>query len=139
MARVAGTNLPVSTKATIEIAAFIRGKQIDKVIEYLQRVVEKKAAIPYKRYKEVGHRPGMAGGRYPKNASMEIIKLLNRLKKDAASKGLDSAKLHIIHSAACRGATLWHYGRRRTRRKNTRIELIAREFEIKQEEKKKTK
>ena len=56
MVKVAGTNLPVSTKASVEITGFIKNKLADKAIEYLGDVVELKKAIPYKKFTEVGHR-----------------------------------------------------------------------------------
>ena len=99
MARVSGRGISISTKAAIEIAAFIRGKRIDNAISYLQQVIEKKKAIPYKRSTEAGHRRGqIAAGKYPLIASQEILKLLNGLKKDAQAKGLDESKLVIIHA-----------------------------------------
>jgi len=39
MVKVAGTNLPVSTKASVEITGFIKNKLADKAIEYLGDVV----------------------------------------------------------------------------------------------------
>ena len=84
MARVSGRSISISTKAAIEIATFVRGKRIDSAISYLQQVIEKKKAIPYKRSTEAGHRRGqIAAGKYPLIASQEILKLLNGLKKDA--------------------------------------------------------
>jgi len=139
MVRVVGRSLPISTKASVEIAAFIKGKQIDKAITNLEKVVEGKLAVPYKRYvKDIPHRKGagMRTGRFPKKASKHIIVLLKSLRSNAQNQGLDTSKLFIIHAAAQKGPIVFHYGRRRTKRKNTHFEIVAKQIE--KEEKKKT-
>jgi len=138
MARIAGKDMPISSKNSIEIASFIRGKKVDTAIKHLQRVTEAKMAVPYKRFKrDIGHKPGKVGpGRYPRIASEYIIKLLENLKSQATGKGMDVTKLTVIHSAAQRGRKLWHYGRMRRQRKNTNFEIVAKEVEAKTEAKK---
>src|SRR3989338_2722574 len=50
-----------------------RGKTIEQGKNILANVIEKKAAIPFKRYnRDMGHKTGMAAGRYPKKASSHI-------------------------------------------------------------------
>jgi len=129
MVRARGTNLPISTKVSVEIASAIRGKKLEKAISLLQKVIEKKSAIAYKKHrKDVPHRKGhMAAGRYPVKASKEILKLLNSAKSEAQSKGLDTTKLKIVHAAACKAPTVYHYGRRYCKRKNSHFELILKE------------
>ena len=59
-------NLEISTKKSIEIANFIRKKNIEQAKKTLQRVIEMKQAVPYKRHnKDIPHRAGMMAGRYP--------------------------------------------------------------------------
>lgn len=133
MVKIVGTKLSISTKASGEIARFIKKKQIDRAIEYLEDVIKIKKAIPYKKYTEVGHRKGeMAAGRYPKKAARYVIKLLKGLKKEAETKGLDENKLVIIHTVAQKGTRTPRYGRQRGRtRKNTHFEVIGEERDIK--------
>lgn len=141
MLRISSNNVPVSRKASREICHFIKGKDVDKVIAYLELVKEGKKAIPYLRHKhDVAHRKGNMGpGRFPRKASHEIIKLLNSMKKSADDKGINSEALKIIHAAVSPGPVLMHYGRYRgIRRKMSSIELIAEET-VKKEKKSKQK
>ncbi|MEM4247661.1 MAG: 50S ribosomal protein L22 [Candidatus Nanoarchaeia archaeon] len=137
MARIAGRNMPISTKHSVEIARYLRGKQVDKAIKHMQAVIEQKEAIPFRRYKRsISPKPGIGQGRYPRLASQYILALLENLKSQAISKGLDATKLTIIHAAAQKGQKLWHYGRRRRQRKNTNFEMVAKEVEQKKKEEK---
>ncbi|UCD04252.1 MAG: 50S ribosomal protein L22 [Candidatus Woesearchaeota archaeon] len=141
MVRISSSNVPVSRKASREICRFIKGKDVDKVIAYLELVKEGKKAIPYLRHRhDVAHRRGdMGPGRFPKRASHEIIKLLNSMKKSADDKGINSEALRIIHAAVSPGPVMMHYGRYRgIRRKMSSIELIAEET-VKKEKKPKQK
>lgn len=138
MVRVLGKTLPMSTKASVNVAAHIKGKQVDKVLNYLKAVIETRAAIPYKRYnRDIPHKPGkgFGPGRYPKKVSEHVIELLEKLKSAAATKGLDTSKLTVIHAAAQKGPVVWHYGRRRIKRKNTHFEIVAKEVEPKKKKK----
>lgn len=141
MVRISSKNLPISRKASREICHFIKGKDVNKSIAYLELVKEGKAAIPYLRHRhDVAHRPGKIGpGRYPKNASIEIIKLLNSLKKIAEDRGINSEALKIIHASVIAGPVLMHYGNYRgLRRKMCGIEFVAEET-VKKEKKQKKK
>ena len=140
-AKVVGKDLPISVKHSIEICNFIRGKNLHNAVEYLKKVVELKAAIPYTRMNRgVGHRPGNMGpGRYPEKASRHIIQLLNSLEANAQNKGLDVNNLIIKEIIPNKAAEPWHPGRhRRIKMKRTHIEIIAEEAEkkTKKEEKK---
>lgn len=137
MAKIVGISLPISTKTSIEVAAFIKGKQIDKAISYLQQVVSGKKAIPFKKHvRDIPHRKGMRTGRFPKKVSEYVIDLLQGLKSNAQDKGLDTSKMIIVHAVAQKGAIIFHSGRRRLKRKNTHFEIVAKEMK---EEKKKQK
>ena len=87
-ARAVGTNLPISTKVSYEIANAIRGKDAKKTVSYLENVVALKQAVPYKRYNmDVGHKPGkMAAGRYPVKAASNFIKVLKNAIANAVNK-----------------------------------------------------
>ncbi len=129
MAKVVGTHLPISSKNSREIARVIAGMNLDAAIKYLEDVMDKKRAVPYKRYnRDTPHRKGngFGAGRFPNKSSMFIINLLKSLKANASDKSLDSDNLQIVHVAAQRGSVLWHYGRLRgRRRKCTHFEAIA--------------
>lgn len=139
IARVIGRNLAISTKQTIEIANHIRGKNLQKTKEELKKVMEKKKAVPYRRFNmDTGHRKGKVGpGRYPGKASKVILELLESLESNAQYKGLEINALYIKEIIPNKGNTGWHYGRHRRRQtKRTHLEIVAEERE---EEKKKRK
>lgn len=137
-AKVVGKDLPISTKHSIEICRFIRGKNLHKSVEYLEKVSELKMAVPYTRMNRgVGHRSGKMGpGRYPEKAARHIIQLLNSLEANAQNKGLDVNALVIKKIIANKAAEPWHPGRhRRVKMKRTHIEIVAEEAEKKEEKK----
>lgn len=130
MVRTVGINLPISTKISVEIAAFIKGKQIDKAIAYLGQVVAEKKAVPFKkRVSDIPHRKGMRTGRFPRKASVYIVDLLNGLKSNAQNQGFDTSKMIIVHAVAQKGAVVFHQGGQRTKRKNTHFEIVAKQVE----------
>lgn len=128
-ARVYGRSLPISTKTSIEVCSFLRGKSVKSSISYLDEVLDLKKAIPFTRFNDgVGHRRGkMASGRFPRKASIEFQALLKSVQANAAAKGL-SDDLKIIHLCAHKASTPMHQGRQRRRvMKRTHVELIVRE------------
>ena len=124
-------NIPVSTKHSVEICSFLRGKELEKAKRLLQQVIDKKMAVPFKRYnRDVGHKPGIAAGRYPEKATKEILKLLNLVQANAENKGLDRENLIISEIIANKGYQQMHYGRKRSRKfKRTHIEVSVQEIE----------
>ena len=67
--------------------------------KFLEDVVALKQAVPFKRHHDgTGHRKGpMAAGRYPVNASKEILKILKNAESNAEYKGLEPANMYITH------------------------------------------
>jgi len=125
-------NAPISTKASVEICSFIRNRELSKAKKLLQQVLNKKIAVPYKRYnRDVGHKPGkIASGRYPEKATKEILKLLNLAQTNAENKGLDGENLVITEIVANKGYQQAHYGRKRSRSfKRTHVNVFVKEIE----------
>jgi len=138
MALAIGLSLPISTKHSIEICSFIRNMNLVKAKDLLKEVIEEKKAIPFKRHRgDVGHKKGKIGsGRYPKKASLEIIKLLTNIETNAQFKGLNTTNLFIKHIFANKASRQWHYGRKRRRKmKRTHIEIIVEERATEEEKK----
>jgi len=108
-----GRNMRVSPKQCREVCTEIRGMMLDKAIELLEKVIEEKAWIPYKRHnKKRGHHPGMkkwAAGGHPVKASEYILKILRNAEANADNKGLDIDRLRIIHSVTQGGRTYKKY------------------------------
>jgi large subunit ribosomal protein L22 len=124
-----GTSLKISTKQSVEICRLLRNKSTEKAKAILERVIEKKQAVPYLRYKkEIPHRKGeMMTGRYPIKASQEILKMIKNAESNATNKGM-SSNLIISHISAHKGASTPRYGRKVGREgKNTHIKITVSE------------
>lgn len=140
MARATGRSLPISFKQSIEICNFIRNKKISYAKNVLSKVIERKQAIPFKRFNmDVGHKKGIAAGRYPKKASKEILSLINNVEANAQFKGINTANLVITHINANKASKVMHSGRKRSREfKRTHVEIVVQEEVKKKKEDKKT-
>jgi len=119
---VRGKDLGISTKYSVAICKFIRGKKIDKAIEELEKVARKEKAIPMAL--EIPHRKGMERGRYPMKASKELIRLLKTLQANSQVNGLEEP---IIATAVANKASqpFRRFGSERFKR--THVYLEARE------------
>lgn len=140
MAKAVTKDAPVSWKTSVEVVKFLKGKTTKQAKAYLEKVLDKKLAIPFTRFTaDVGHRKGngIATGRYPQKLSKVIISLLNNVEANASVKGLGE-NLKIIHFVANRASVPMHYGRHARREmKRTHIELIVQEVEEKKKSMKK--
>lgn len=88
----------VSVKDSLEVARFLRGMKLQDAKDYLQKVIEKKAAIPFRRHLDsVSHRKGIGPGRYPVKVSKFMLQLLENVEANAENQDLDTDNL-IIHS-----------------------------------------
>ena len=128
-AKAIGVALPVSFKQSVEICNFIRNKKVSSAKKLLQEVVEKKRAVPFKRFDfDLGHKRKIGPGRYPENASKEIIRLIESVESNAQFKGLNTSNLVITHINAHKASKAWHYGRKSRRKmKRTNIEIFVQE------------
>ena len=134
--RAAVREKQISHKHAREIAVQIKGLSIEKARDYLQSVVNKQRAVPFRRYKnQVGHKsdPGVMSGRYPEKSATEFIKLLDNLESNAEYKGMDLDRLKIINATVHKGVIIKRFTPRafgRASPKNnvlTHIELVAKE------------
>ena len=129
MAKVVGRNLSISTKHAIEISGTLRGMNLDKSKQLLAAVIKKKRPILMRKFTEgAGHRAGVGAGKYPVNASKEILLLLESVTSNAQAKGLATGKLEIVHINAHRGTNIPHRGRQKRRlMKQTHVEVVVAE------------
>ena len=117
------SGLPISTKHSIAICNFIRGKNIDNSIAILEDVQRLKRAVPMKG--EIPHRKGnIMSGRYPIKASGEFIKILKSLKSNAIVNELELEKYVIFCKANIASRPYRKSGRARGKRTNLQIKLI---------------
>ena len=133
-AAVNAKNLAVSTKQSMAICSFIKGKDIERAMDELQRVIEKKIAIPMKG--ELPHRPGMERGRYPENACKIFIKLLKGLSANSSVNGLEEPYISFARADVA-SRPYRRFGSARFKRTNVYLE--AREGKGKKENKEEKK
>ncbi len=143
---VRGTNLAVSKKMSVEIANFIRGRDLDKAKDLMKGVIQLKVAVPIKKHnRDLGHKRGkIAAGRYPVKAAKAMLSLLESGEMNAINKGLDPEVLYVQEIVANKGTGQMRHGRRSGREaKRTHIDITLEEREgkkkAKKEEKKKVK
>ncbi len=116
----------ISYKETVELLDLIRGKKLDEAKRILEEIIERKRAVPFKRYHgKVGHRKGMGSGRYPVKAAKKILALLNSVENNAEFKGLDVENLWIVHIAAHKGMKIKKYMPRAFGRSNPYFDQLV--------------
>ena len=116
-------NVPISTKHSIAICAFIKNKKIAHAISELEEVAVLRKAIPMKG--EIPHRKGkIMSGRFPKKAASSFLKLLRSLNANANYNKLEEPI--ITEAIANIGAR--PYGKfGRVRKKRTHVKIIAKD------------
>ncbi len=140
MARAYGRDLPISMKQSSMICKFIRGRSIEKAKQLLRGVLSYKIAVPFSQFnRDMGHKPGIGPGRYPQNATKDVLMVLESAEANAQNKGLDVGNLVVLHANAQLASRPWRYGRQ-TRRKAKRahVEIVV-GVQAKQEKKSEAK
>merc|ERR1711981_1526446 len=120
-----GSDLRVHFKNTRETAMAIKGMNLEKAKRYLEDVVDKKRAIPFRRFCGGVGRTAQAAaagstngqGRWPKKSCEFILGLLRNAEANAETKELDVDALFISHIQVNRAVQQ----RRRTYRAHGRI------------------
>ncbi|MBS3144918.1 50S ribosomal protein L22 [Candidatus Woesearchaeota archaeon] len=133
------SNVPISTKQSVEICSAVRGKSLVKAKAFLERVMRMEEAVPYRRFKmNVAHKPGpMAAGRYPVKSCKFVLALLNSVESNAQDKGLDTDKLYIHTILANKASRGYRAGRTRgIKARNTNVKVIVAEWEVKEKKEK---
>ena len=88
----------------------------------------------------MGHKSGIAAGRFPQKTTNQIIRLLDEVETNAQNKGLNVDDLYISHVCAHKASAPWHYGRQRRRKmKRTHVEIVVEEKEEKKKQKEEKK
>ena len=128
----------ISHKHSREIAVAIKGMSIEKAREFLESVIARKVAVPYRRYNmEVAHRSnirdGFFAGRFPQKAAHEFLKLLDNLESNAEYKGMDLDRLRIVSAVTHKGTKIKRFQPRAMGRSSPKydtlvhVELVAQE------------
>jgi len=127
--KASGRELSISHKAAREVCQTIKGMTLDQAKNRLNKAIQKKQPIPYRRYvKKVGHRHGLEkayAGRYPVKTAQKILKVLEGAEANAEFKGLDPERLKIIHAAAYPGMKIKRYQMRAFGRSTPKIQTLT--------------
>ena len=135
IAKASAQNLAISTKHCIEISKFLRYRPLSFAKAYIEDVIEQKKAIPFKRFnRDVGHKAGMAAGRYPVKAAKQFLALLNSVESNAQFKGLNTSGLKITKILANKASIPSTGGRSRTGTKRSNLEVEVKEVAAKKKE-----
>merc|ERR1712225_106088 len=120
-----GSDLRVHFKNTRETAMAIKNMSLDKAKRYLEDVIDKKRAVPFRRFcggvgrtsqaAPAGSTNGQA--RWPKKSCEFLLGLLRNAEANAEMKDLEMDKLFITHIQVNRAVAQ----RRRTYRAHGRI------------------
>jgi large subunit ribosomal protein L22 len=128
--RAALRDKSISHKHSREIALAVKGKSIEKAREFLENVLSKKIAVPYRRYhNEVAHRTnirdGFCSGRYPHKSTSEFLKLLDNLESNAEYKGMDLDRLKIVSVVVHQGTKLKRFTPRAMGRASPKYDTLV--------------
>ncbi len=122
----------ISTKHSIEISNYLRYKSVGFAKSFLEDVVALKKAVPFKKFnRDVGHKPGMASGRFPKKAAAVFLAMIKSVESNAQAKGLNTSHLKIIKILANKASIPATGGRQRYGTKRTHLEVVAAESQPK--------
>lgn len=94
-----GYSLRISMKSTKYICKMIKGKDVNRAIRMLEEVIAGKRAVKMVGL-EVGHRKGkgMSGGRYPKNAAVNVLAVVKQLKANSVVNSIENPVITLAIS-----------------------------------------
>lgn len=115
-------SIRASPKFCFAVCKMIKNKTPEKAIEMLGDVSSKRKAVPMPNL-EVGHKKGMAGGRYPVKLAEEMTKIVKQLSANAIFSGVENPVITI--AKADRAAE--PYRRDGKRGKRVHVHLEARD------------
>ena len=121
---VRGLGMHISTKDAIHICDMIRGNSIDTAIKKVEEVIAYKRVVRMNN-REVPHQhgKGVMGGRWPINASKEILKLLKSLKANAIYHELELEKARLTLCVANKANQPFKRGGARAKRAHVTLKL----------------
>jgi large subunit ribosomal protein L22 len=127
--KASGREVRVSHKSAREICKTIKGMMLAQAKQYLRDVMDKKQAVPFRRFKKkAGHRHGLEkayAGRYPVKTSKQILKVLEGAEANAEYKGLDTDRLRIIHASAYPGMKMKRFTPRAQGRASPKFQILC--------------
>jgi len=128
-AKASGREIRVSHKSAREVCRTIKGMMLTNAKEYLRDVIDKKKAVPFRRYKKkAGHRHGLEksyAGRYPIKAAKKVLNVIEGAEANAENKGLDVDRLRIFHAAAYPGTKIKRFTPRAHGRSSPKYDTLT--------------
>ena len=129
MAKASAQNLSISLKKSVELNNAIRGKKVKVAVAYLENVIEKKAVVPYRKYRaEVAHQrgKGIDTGGFPVNVAKETLRVLKSALKNAKEKELSEESLYLVAISSRKGVNRFSLSRYMGRKmKSTNLEVVV--------------
>ena len=104
-----GRDYNISFKDTVVLCKHLKGMQLPKALQVLEKVQEKEYAVPYTRFKKgVGHRKGSGVkiGKFPVKAAQHMEMVLRNLESNAEFKGMDAENIKITNLNALKGRAI---------------------------------
>ncbi|HEY4705187.1 MAG TPA: 50S ribosomal protein L22 [Thermoplasmata archaeon] len=99
MARAYGRELPIAWKKAVELAREIRGKKVERALEYLDNVIALKQPVRFRRYNRwVAHKSGYGPARYPVKAARYFRKVLESAVSNAEYLGRTEPEGMVIRT-----------------------------------------
>jgi ribosomal protein L22 len=134
-----GISFPISTKDSVAICKFIRGKKLDKAIEDLEEVLKFKKVIPMNAGYPHRKGKGVMAGRYHTKPVGFFVRLLKDLKANANMNGIDEPI--IVEAIPNRAARPYgRFGRIQRKRTHLFVKVIEnsklKEIKMKKQKKK---
>lgn len=128
--RACASNERVHFKPTYETCRAIRRMKVDQAIKYLEAVIRKERAVPFRRYNEgvahhaQGHEWGCPSARWPVKSAQLLLRLIKSACASAknANKNVDVDKA-IVYDAQCNRAR--HLRWRRIHQAHGRVKSYA--------------
>tara|TARA_B100001123_G_C15128775_1_gene954412 strand:- start:577 stop:1029 length:453 start_codon:yes stop_codon:yes gene_type:complete len=103
-----GVGLNISPKAAREVCKAIKGMELEKAKIYLEKVIDKDQAVPFRRHDgKVGHRKGkgISSGRFPIKTAAAILKVIESAGSNGEANNIDVENWRILHIATSRGTS----------------------------------
>ncbi len=119
-----GVSLRISPKFSFAICKMIKRKSPEKAVEMLEEVILLKRPVKMNGL-EVAHQKGkgVAGARFPKNASIEILKVVKQLNANASVAGIEDPVIKI--AKADKAARPYKKEGRRAKRTHLYLEAVS--------------
>jgi len=106
VAKAQGVELRIKFKHAVEICAAIQGRKVNDAISFLERVIDGKTWVPFKKTKtQGGHKKGIDKwpyGKQPVKATKAVLEVLKSARSNAEFRGLNLDSCIVASAVALR-------------------------------------